>query len=121
MRLKIKIAGGFLREPGKDWPRNKPAVIQLGFARVCIIEHHQTDKLGMLGRQISSERNDVLSLFISASRINLLRGSRFPGNGKPWHGSGSRCAVIADHSSKRITNFFSSFRRNDLAQHHWGK
>src|SRR5436309_2010707 len=111
MRLKIKIAGSFLREPGKDRPRDKPAVIQLGFARVRIIEHHQTYKLRMIGGQIPSKRNDVLSLFIPASRINLLCGSCFSSNGKTWYGRGSGGSRIAHDSSERITNFSGDFMR----------
>src|SRR5438128_4592869 len=121
MRLKIKIAGGLLRKTGKDWPCDKPAVIQLRFARVCIIEHHQTDKLGMLGRKIASERNDVLSLFISASRINFLRGSRFSSNGKAWYGRGGGCPVVAHYASKRVTNISGGFSRNNLSQRYWRK
>src|SRR5437762_10752500 len=114
MRLKIKIAGSFLREPGKDRPRDEPAVIQLGFTRVCIIEHNQTYKLRMIGGKIPSKRNHVLSLFIPASRINLLCGSCFSSNDETWHGCGSRGPRIAHDSSERITNFSCDFRRNDL-------
>src|SRR5207247_10715729 len=117
MRLKIEIAGGLLRKMGKDRPRDKPAVIQLRFARVRIIDHHETDKLGMLSPKIASERNDVLSLFISASRINFLRGSGFSSNGKTWHGRGGGCAAVAHDASERITNFFGGFSGNNLTQH----
>src|SRR5437867_4272606 len=99
MRLKIEIAGGLLRKMGKDRPRDKPAVIQLRFARVRIIEPHETDKLGMLSRKIASEINDVLSLFISASRINFLRGSGFSSNGKAWHGRGGGGPAVAHDAS----------------------
>src|SRR5207244_4785387 len=119
MCLNIKIACSYHGETGKDRPPNEPAVIQLRFARVCIIEHHQTYKFRMLGGKISGERNDVLSLFIPTPRINLLRGSCFSSNGETWHSCGSGGPGIAYHASKRITNFSGGFRRNDLTQHHW--
>jgi len=102
MRLKIKIAGGLLRETGKDRPCYQPAVIQLRFARMRIIEHHETNKLGVLRRKVAGERNDVLSLFISASRINFLRGSGFSSNGKTWHGRGGGCAAVAHDASEKV-------------------
>src|SRR6266487_3034590 len=91
------------------------------FAHVRIIEHHKTDKLGMLGRQIADERNDVLSVFISAFRINFLRGSGLAGNRKTWNSSGSRSAAIAYDTSERISNFSGGFRRNHLTQYYRGK
>src|SRR5437667_795266 len=75
----------------------------------------------MIGGQIPCKRNDVLTLFVPASRINFLRGSSFSSNGKTWHGGGSSGPGIAYHASQRITNFPSDFRRNDLAQHDRGK
>src|SRR3989442_11381503 len=99
MGQRREIAGAFLHKLGKVGPAESPAVIQLRFARVRIIEHHETDKLGMLGRKIASERNDVLSLFISASRINFLRGSGFSSNGKAWHGRGGGGPAVAHDAS----------------------
>src|SRR6266480_5999893 len=121
MRLKIEVAGSPLGDTGKDWSRDEPSIVQFRFAGVCIIEHDQTDKLRRLGGQIAGERNDVLSLFVPASRIDLLCCSCLSGNNKTWHSRSSSCAVIADHSSKRVANFAGGFRRNDLAQHHWGE
>jgi hypothetical protein len=88
---------------------------------MCVIEHHQTDKFGMVSGQIAGERNDILSLFISASRINLLRGSRFSSNGKARHSGSGRGSAIAYHAAQSVTNFLRGFRRNDLAQHDRGK
>src|ERR1043166_4117942 len=121
MRLKIKVAGRLLCKTGKDRPCYKPAVIQFWFARVCIIEHHKTDKLRVLGRKIAGERNDVFSLFVSASRINFLRGSGFSSNGKAWHGRGGGCPAVAHNAPERIPDLLRSFRRNNLAQYHWRK
>jgi len=72
MRLKIEVAGSPLGNTGKDRTRDKPTIVQFRFAGVCIIEHNQTDKLRMLGGQIAGKRNDVLPLFVPASRIDLL-------------------------------------------------
>ena len=47
LRLKIEITRRLLGDAGKDRPGDQPAVIQLRFARVRIIQHHQTDKLRM--------------------------------------------------------------------------
>ena len=77
MRLKIKIAGGLFGNAGKNRPGNKPAVIQFRFARVRIVQHDESDKLRMIGRQIADERNDILSVVVSAVRIDFLRGSGF--------------------------------------------
>src|SRR5207245_4178265 len=121
MRLKIEILGSLLGDPGKDRSRNESAVIQLRFARVRIVEHHKTDKLGTLYRQIADERNTVLSLFISASGINLLRGSGFAGNCKTWDGSGGRRAAIAHDATQRVTNFPGCLRGNHLTQHDRGR
>ena len=119
MRLKIKIPRSPLREPGKDGSCDEPAVIQLRFARVRIIKNYKAYKLWMVSWQISGERNHVLSMFVAASRINLLRGSGFPSNREPRHRCGSRRAGIADDASERITNFSGDFGRNNLTQHHW--
>src|SRR5437016_2602862 len=88
---------------------------------MCIIEYNKTDKFGMLGGQISGERNDVLPLFVAASRINFLCGSCFSSDGKTWYGRGCGSTGIAYHASERVTNFFGGFMRNDLSQHHWRK
>src|SRR5262245_45811772 len=106
MRLKIKIAGGFLRKTGKDRACYKHAVIQLWVARVLIIEHHKTDKLRVLGRKVTGERNDILSLFISASGINFLRSSGFSGDSKTGNGCGGSGPAVAHDAPKRIPNFF---------------
>src|SRR5205823_9918263 len=64
---------------------------------------------------------DVLSLFISALRINFLRGSGFSSNGKTWHGRGGGRAAVAHDASERITNFFGGFSGNNLTQHYRSK
>ena len=117
MRLKVKIAGGLLGNVGKNRPSNKPAVIQFGFARVRIVQHDESDKLRVISRQIADERNDVLPVVVSAVRIDLLRGSGFPGNRKPRHSSSGSGSLIADNAAQRVTNLFSSFSRDDLAQY----
>ena len=39
MRLKIKIARGFLRNVGENWSCNKASIIQLRFTCVRIVQH----------------------------------------------------------------------------------
>ncbi len=112
MRLKIEILGSLFSDPGKDRSCNKPAVVQLRFARLRIVEHHKTDELGTLSRQIADERDDVFSLFISAFGINFLGGPGLPGNSKTRNGRRGRSAAIADYASKRITDLARCFRRN---------
>src|SRR5438876_2967487 len=121
MRLKIKISGSPFGDPGKDRSRNEPAVIQLWFARVRIVEYHKANKLRMLGRQIADERDDVLSVFISTFRINLLCGPSLAGDRRTRASSGGRSTSIAYDASERIPNFSGSFRRNYLTQYYRGK
>jgi hypothetical protein len=88
---------------------------------VRIIEHHQTDKLGMVRRQIASERNNILPLLVSPSRINLLCGSGFARNRKTGNSSGGSGTAIAYHTPQGITDFSCGFRRNHLTQLYRGK
>src|SRR5262249_61618370 len=115
---KTRLRGSLSPSREKGPPCSKPAVIQLRFARVRIIEHNKTDKLGVLGRKIAGERNNVFSFFISASRINLLCGSGFSSNGKTWHRGCGGGPAIAHDASECITNFSGGFRRNYLSQQH---
>src|SRR5437667_10946364 len=108
MGLKFEIPGSPFGYPEKDRSRNEPAVIQLWFAGVRIVEYHKTDKLRMLGRQIADERNDALSVLISALRIDFLRGRGLAGNRKTWNSSGSRSTAMAYDAAERIPNLRGS-------------
>src|SRR6059058_2286871 len=121
MRLKIYIAGRLFRHPGKNWSGDESAVVKLGFASVRIVEHHQTDKLRMVRRQITSERNNIFSLLVSPSRINLLRGSGFARNRKTGNSSGGSGTAIAYHTAQGVADFSCGFRRNHLPQLYRGK
>src|SRR5258707_12525013 len=119
MRLKVKVAGALPGDVEKKSPTTTPAVIQFRFARVRIVQHDEPDKLRVISRQIAGERNDILSVVVSAVRIDLLRCSGFPSNRKPGHSSSGGGSLIADNAAQRVTNLFGSFSRNDLAQYHW--
>jgi hypothetical protein len=77
---------------------------------VRIIEHHQTDKLGMFRREIADERNDILPLLVSASGINLLRGSSFARDRKARNGSSGSGAAVTYNAAQRIADFPGGFR-----------
>src|SRR4029453_898852 len=119
MRLKVKSGRALPANVRKNRPSNQPAVVQFGFTRVRIVQHNESDKLGMIGRQIAKKRHYVLPVVVSTVRIDLLRGSGFPGNRKPGHSSGGGGSLVAHNAAQRITNLFGSFRRDDLAQDHW--
>src|SRR5207245_8778644 len=70
--LKIEIARRFLANPGKNGSRNEPAVIQLRFARVGLLQHNKAYKFRMISRHITAEGNDILSLFVTAFWIDFL-------------------------------------------------
>ena len=61
MRLKIEIAGGFLRHARKDGPSNQPAIIQIRVGRVRIVQHHETDELRVFRGKITDKGNDIFS------------------------------------------------------------
>src|SRR5438874_6710757 len=70
----------------------------------------------MVRRQITSERNNIFSLLVSPSRINLLRGSGFACNRKTGNSSGGSGTAIAYHTAQGVTDFSCGFRRNHLPQ-----
>src|SRR5262245_27167665 len=115
MRLKIKIMGGLLGNAGKNRASNLAAVIQFRCARGRIVKHDESYKLRMVSREIATKRNDILSVVISAVRIDFLRRPSFPGNRKPGHSCGSGGPLIAHNAAQRVTKLFGSFRRDHLA------
>src|SRR5262249_60326910 len=102
----------------KTRPATTAAVIQFRFARVRIVQHDESNKLRMIGRQIAEKRNDILPMVISAVWINFLRRPGFPRDRKPGHSGCSGSSLIAHNATQRSTNLFCSFRRDDLAQYH---
>src|SRR5690348_7123112 len=113
MRLKIKIVGGLLGDTRKNRPGNLPAVIQFRRAGMRIVENNESHKLGMICREIAKKRNDILSVVVSALRINFLCRACFSGNCKTGHSSCRGGSLIADNPTQGVPNLFGSFRRSE--------
>src|SRR5215470_3885370 len=111
MRLKIKITGGFFGNSGENWSCNKATVIKLGLACMRIVQHHQTDKLGMVRWKIPDERNYVLAFLVSTVARDFLCSTCLTGNGKSWNRCGSSRPAIAYNASKRVADPFGGFSR----------
>ena len=75
MRLKIEITRRLFGNARKDRARDQAAVIQLRLRRVRVVQHHESDELRILGRQITGERNDIFPVLVSAFGIHFLRGA----------------------------------------------
>ena len=77
MRLKIEITRRLFSDARENRTGDQTAVIQFRFSRMRVVQHDQTDKFGMIGRQIASERNDVSALIVAAMRIDFFAQCRF--------------------------------------------
>src|SRR5260370_30753872 len=119
MRLKIEITGGSLGNARKDRSRYEPAVIQFWFARLGVIQDDNSDKLRMLGWQVTAKGHDVFAFFVSTPWIAFLGRSGFTGNGKAGNGRGGRSTAIAYHAAQCVADLSSCLRRDYLAQYHW--
>src|SRR5438309_1578626 len=115
MRLKIQITCRFFRDTCKDWTRYQATIVQFRLARLRVVQHDQTDKFGVIRRQITAERNDVLSPLVTASRVNLLGRPGLACDGETCNGRRSRGAAIAHYPAQRIADLSGCLRRNDLA------
>ena len=71
----------------------------------------------MIRRQIARKGDDVFPLFVSAVRIDFLRGAGLAGDRETRHRRRRRRASIAHHSAQRIPDLLRRLRRNYLAQH----
>jgi hypothetical protein len=74
----------------------------------------------MIGRQITGEGNDILSVLVSAVRIDFCAVPVFPAivNRAPPQ---RRRFPIAHDSAQGVTDLPGRFRRDDLAHHHGRK
>src|SRR5437016_12993527 len=79
MRLKIEITGGLFGDTGKNRAGNKATVIQLRFC-LCVVQDNESDKFRMVSRQVTAERNDILSFFIAAVWIDFFSGAGLSGD-----------------------------------------
>ena len=104
MRLKIEITRRFFRDAGKDRTGHQAAIIQFRLARVRIVQHDESDKFRMIGRQISDEGNDVLAVFVAAFGIDFLRRAGFARNGETGNSGGGGGAAIAHDTAQRIAD-----------------
>src|SRR5256885_11201871 len=86
MRLKIEITGGLFGDAGKNWAGNKATVIQLRFC-LCVVQDNESDKFRMVSRQVTAERNDILSFFVAAVWIDFLSGAGLSGDRSEEHTS----------------------------------
>src|SRR5438552_16189327 len=98
MRLKIEITGGLFGDTGKNRAGNKATVIQLRFC-LCVVQHNESDTFRMVSRQVTSERNDILSFFIAAARIDFMSGAGLAGGYERRNCCGRGVASITDNAA----------------------
>src|SRR5437879_12974880 len=100
MRLKIEITGGLFGDAVKNRAGNKATVIQLRFC-LCVVQDNESDKFRMVSRQVTAERNDILSFFVAAVWIDFLSGAGLSGDDETRNSGGRRgCplhAYTAEH------------------------
>ena len=108
MRLKIEITGGLFSDPGEDRTRDLATVILF---RLClrIVEHNQSDKFGMVRREIAAERNDFLTFLVSAVRPNFLRGTSLARDDKAGNCGRRSGAAIAYYAAQAPFRFDPQF------------
>src|SRR5438105_8229123 len=114
MRLKIEITGGLFGDTGKNRAGNKATVIQLRFC-LCVVQDNESDKFRMVSRQVTAERNDILSFFIAAVWIDFLSGAGLSGDYENRNSGGRGGATINDYTMEYATILDCGHRRCNLA------
>src|SRR5438477_2500475 len=92
---------------GKNRTGHESAVIQLRFGCLGVIQYYQPNKFGVVSRQKSRERNDILSFFVTAVGIYFLRRPGFSCNDEAGGRRRGGGPAVARHPTWRTTNVFS--------------
>src|SRR5439155_11075802 len=91
---------------GKNRTGHESAVIQLRFGCLGVIQYYQPNKFGVVSRQKSRERNDILSFFVTSVGIYFLRRPGFSRNDEAGNRRRRRCPAVPPHPTQRVTKLF---------------
>src|ERR1700722_10070851 len=114
MRLKIKVTRSLFGNARENRTGDLAAVILLRL-RLRIVQDDESYELRIFSRQVTAERNNFLTLFVTAMWSDLLSGTSFSGDRETGHSRSCRGAAIANHAAQRHSNLARSLRRNDLS------